>query len=41
MRRRALLSISMNKAGAGIADKVLDEVFDACIKDTEPFDEVY
>lgn len=41
VRRRAILSIKMNPACSGNAEQVVDEVFDRCFKDTEPFDEIY
>lgn len=41
VKRRALLSIQMNPACGGEAEKIIDEVFESCFRDTEPFDEIY
>ena len=41
VKRRALLSIQYNPACLGIAEQVVDEVFQQCFRDTAPFDEIY
>jgi inner membrane protease ATP23 len=38
IKRRALLSISLNPSCNGNGEKIIDEVFESCLKDTEPFD---
>lgn len=42
MRRRAVLSVSLNPEcpDEATAEKAVNEVWDSCIKDTRPFDEV-
>jgi len=42
VRRRAVLSVSLNPEcpDEATAEKVVNEVWDSCLKDTRPFDEV-
>jgi hypothetical protein len=43
VKRRAILSVSQNPpcSGPGVAQRAVNEVFDSCFKDTQPFDEIY
>ncbi|KZT58320.1 hypothetical protein CALCODRAFT_495047 [Calocera cornea HHB12733] len=43
VRRRALMSLAQNPhcSAPGVAEQAVDEVWESCIKDTRPFDEVF
>ncbi|KZO94061.1 mitochondrial inner membrane protease ATP23 [Calocera viscosa TUFC12733] len=43
VRRRALMSLAQNPAcsAPGVAERAVDDVWESCIKDTRPFDEIF
>ncbi|CAG8597377.1 8878_t:CDS:2 [Ambispora leptoticha] len=43
VKRRAILSVKHNTScsAPGIAEKVVEDVFESCFNDTQPFDEIY